>query len=207
MAPAVELWFELASTYSYVGAERIVPLARAAGVTIVWRPFLLGPIFAAQQGLKSSPFNANPVRGEYMWRDLERLCARHGLPWRRPSVFPRPSILATRVALVGASHPWGPAFVHATYRANFAEDRDISSREVVADLLARAGAPVDATLAAAESPENKAALRDQTDAAARLGMFGAPNLVVNGELFFGQDRFEDAFAWLERPWLPPAPRT
>ena len=86
----LEFWFEFASTYSYVAAMRIEELCREGGVELVWRPFMLGPIFALQ-GWSDSHFNLNERRGSYMWRDLERLTDKFGLPWRKPSRFPRPS--------------------------------------------------------------------------------------------------------------------
>jgi 2-hydroxychromene-2-carboxylate isomerase len=191
----VQFWFDYASTYSYVAAMRVEDLARGSGVEVRWRPFLLGPVFTDQLGIKDSPFNVFPVRGRYMWRDLERLCARHGLPWRRPSAFPRGSLLAARVGCVAGDAPWAPAFHRAVFRANFAEDRDIADPAVLRELLAALGQDPDALLARAASPEAKQALRDRGAEAARLGIFGAPDLVVDGELFFGQDRLEDALAW------------
>src|SRR5215467_15912476 len=88
-----------ASTYSYPAAMRIERLTAAAGVAVEWRPFLLGPIFQ-RQGWGDSPFNLYPAKGQYMWRDLERLCAAEHLALRRPSVFPRNGLLAARVALI-----------------------------------------------------------------------------------------------------------
>src|SRR6188472_185239 len=126
---AIEFWFEFASTYSYPAAMRIEALAREAQVALVYRPFLLGPVFAVQ-GWNDSPFNIYPAKGRYMWRDLERICAQHGLAFRRPSVFPRGSITAARVALIGAQAAWCPAFVRAVYTASFVDDRDIGSRDV-----------------------------------------------------------------------------
>jgi 2-hydroxychromene-2-carboxylate isomerase len=195
----LDFWFDFASTYSYVASERIGELASRAGVAVAWKPFLLGPIFTEQQGIRDSPFNVYPVRGRYMWRDLERLCDKHGLPWRRPSAFPRNGMLAARVGCVAAGAPWAPAFFRAIFRANFAEDRDVSDPALVASLLEGAGAADAADLVArASSPEAKQALRDRTAEASRLGMFGAPSFVVAGELFFGQDRLEDALAWAAR---------
>jgi 2-hydroxychromene-2-carboxylate isomerase len=89
----LEFWFEFASTYSYPAAMRVEAAARAAGVPLAWRPFLVGPIFRAQ-GWNDSPFNIYPAKGRYMWRDLERICAQLGLPLRRPSAFPRNGLLA-----------------------------------------------------------------------------------------------------------------
>jgi len=193
----MEFWFEFASTYSYPAAMRVEAAARAAGVPLVWKPFLLGPIFGAQ-GWKDSPFNIYPVKGRYMWRDLERICAQHGLPLRRPSAFPRNGLLAARVAWVGASEPWAPDFVRGVYGANFADDRDISDPAVVRDILGRLGQPADDVLARAASEEAKAGLRRQTDEAIAHGIFGAPSFRVGDELFWGNDRLEDALAWARR---------
>jgi len=168
--------------------------ARAAGVALAWRPFLLGPIFA-KQGWNDSPFNLYPAKGRYMWRDLERVCAAQGIPFRRPSVFPRNGLLAARVAVRFADEPWLPELVRRVYTANFAADRDISDRDVIAELLASLGQPAAERLAAAESAEAKAALRAQTERAEALGLFGAPSFVVGDEIFWGNDRLEAALAW------------
>jgi 2-hydroxychromene-2-carboxylate isomerase len=193
----LEFWFEFASTYSYPAALRAADAADAAGVAIVWRPFLLGPIFAAQ-GWRDSPFNLYPVKGRYMWRDLERICARHDVPFRPPSVFPRNGLLAARVALVGSAEAWGPDFVRAVYAANFAEDREISEPSVIDAILDGLGVDAAGVRARALSADNKAALRAQTERAAALGIFGAPSFLVDGELFWGNDRLDDAIAWARR---------
>ena len=103
--PVAEFWFEFASTYSYLSVMRIERAAQAAGVDIAWKPFLLGPVFLAL-GWNDSPFNIYPPKGRYMWRDLERLAAKEGLPFQRPSRFPRNGLLAARVALVGVEDGW-----------------------------------------------------------------------------------------------------
>lgn len=191
MARPIEFWFEFASTYSYLSAARIGAVASAAGLEILWRPFLLGPIFR-DQGFDDSPFNLQPAKGRYMWRDMERLCRGYGLPFQRPSAFPRNGLLAARVAQAGLGEPWLPGFVDAVYRANFAEDRDIGQAGVVEACLAAVGADAAAAIARAESPENKQRLREATERARELGIFGAPSFVVGGELFWGNDRMGDA---------------
>jgi len=197
VSDAIELWFEFASTYSYPAVSRAEQVARAAGVGIVWRPFLLGPIFHSQ-GWNDSPFNVYPVKGRYMWRDLERLCARYGLPFRRPSQFPRNGLLAARLAVLGADAEWGPDFVRAVYRANFADDRDIADPAVLAGILETLGQPARALLERAGSQDVKDALRRQTEAAIAHGIFGAPTFRVGTELFWGDDRLEQAIEWQRR---------
>lgn len=194
----LEFWFDFASTYSYVAAARIEAEAGAAQVAIVWRPFLLGPLFA-KQGWNDSPFNLNPARGRYMWRDLQRLTARHGLPWRRPSRFPRSSVLAARVALTGLDQDWLPGVVRALFHANFAADLDIADRRVVADLLRDLGLPADDLLGRAVHQDTKDQLRRLTDEAWERGLFGAPSFVAGQEVFWGQDRLGEALDWARQP--------
>lgn len=192
--PALEFWFEFASTYSYPAAMRIEALAARAGVPVAWRPFLLGPIFQAQ-GWRDSPFNLYPAKGRYMWRDLERLCAKHGLPYARPEIFPQRSILAARLALAAIGEPWLPALVRGIYVANFAEGADLSEPDALARVLAALGQDAPPWLERAQSQPAKDALRANTERAQALGIFGAPTFVVRGELFWGGDRLEDALAW------------
>jgi 2-hydroxychromene-2-carboxylate isomerase len=194
VSPTLEVWFEFASTYSYPAIARVEDVARAAGVDPTWRPFLLGPIFQSQ-GWSDSPFNLYPAKGRYMWRDLERLAASGGIPFRRPSVFPRNGVLAARVALLAADEGWCGPFARAVYAANFAEDRDIGAREVIGAVLAQLGRDPGDVFARAEEPQRKLRLREQTARAGELGIFGAPSFVTRGELFWGNDRLEQALAW------------
>lgn len=193
-AKHLDFWFEFASSYSYLAVMRIEPLALAAGVTLRWRPFLLGPVFLSL-GWNDSPFNIYPPKGRYMWRDMARLADKYGLPFQLPSKFPRDGLLAARVALAGSEETWLPAFARAVMTANFAQDRDITDPAVIGAILGGLKLDPDRWLAAAEAPENKLALRRQTEAAAERGIFGAPTFLVDGEMFWGNDRLEDALAW------------
>ena len=192
--PTLEFWFEFASTYSYIAAMRIEAMCRDAGVRLVWKPFLLGPIFRLQ-GWETSHFNLNPRRGAYMWRDMERLTAKFGLPWRRPSEFPRNTTVPARVACAIADEPWCGDYVRRVYVANFGEDRAIDRPEVVAEILTELGRPAEEILTRAESAEARPRLRANTEHAIELGIFGAPNCVVDGELFWGEESLDDAIAW------------
>jgi 2-hydroxychromene-2-carboxylate isomerase len=196
MTPSVEFWFEFASTYSHVAAQRIEAVARAAGVPIVWRPFLLGPIFR-QQGWNDSPFNIYPAKGAYMWKDLERQCAKHGVPFRKPSRFPRPSLLATRIALTLESSPERIGeFVRRVYLANFHDDADTTSNDVVRGVLQSMALPDgDAVLEQATSTQTKERLRARSEEAFARGVFGAPTFLIGDELYWGNDRLEDALAY------------
>ena len=193
--PTLDFWFDFASTYSYPAAMRIGPLAAASGVSLRWRPFLLGPIFQ-DQGWETSPFNLYPAKGRYMWRDLERICGARKLPFAQPEQFPQNSVLAARVALVALAQDWGEDFCRAVYGAEFGAGRNIGEPAVIADILQGLGQDADAAIEQAQSDATKPLLRAQTEAARKLGIFGAPSFVTaDGELFWGNDRLEAALAW------------
>ena len=194
--PDLHFWFEFASTYSYLSVARIEDEAAVAGVSVRWEPFLLGPIFA-EQGWDDSPFNVYPTKGRYMWRDLERLCDKYGIPFAKPSRFPRNGLLAARVACLAraTSERWLPEFVRAVFRANFAQDREIGDATELRSILDSLGQPGAQLVEQAQAPDNKQRLRDQTQRAVEVGIFGAPSFIVGEELFWGNDRLEDALRW------------
>ncbi len=193
---ALEFWFEFASTYSYPAAHAVEAAARERGVEVKWRSFLLGPIFAAQ-GWNDSPFNIYPAKGRYMWRDLARLCAAQGLALKKPSQFPRGSLLAARIVCRFADAPWIGEFVRRVYSANFAYDLDIASPFVIGKVLADIGQTPAPIMQAAQAQETKDAFRAQADRAVALGIIGAPSFVVDGEVFWGGDRLAQALDWAQ----------
>jgi 2-hydroxychromene-2-carboxylate isomerase len=196
--PELDFWFEFASTYSYPAAMRVAPLARANGVALYWRPFLLGAIFKAQ-GWPTSPFNIYQNKGRYMWRDLERICRELDLPFVRPNPFPQNALLAARVALIGLTDGWGQDYCRAVYCAEFGEGRNIGETATIAQVLTALELNASAILEQAQSEKIKLRLRAETEEAQKLGIFGAPSFVTtDGELFWGNDRLEAALAWAKR---------
>ncbi|HEX5930365.1 MAG TPA: 2-hydroxychromene-2-carboxylate isomerase [Methyloceanibacter sp.] len=194
----IEFWYEFGSTYSYPAAMRIERLAADAGVALRWRPFLLGPILK-QQGLNDSPFNIFAVKGRYMWRDLDRICQADGLALTLPPIrFPQNGLKAARLALIGEPQGWTPAFSRAVFVANYAEQKDISEDATLRTILSALDVDTAAAFAAADTPENKEALKRQTEEAAARGLFGAPSFTIGDELFWGNDRLEAALAFAQR---------
>ncbi len=194
---SAEFWYEFASTYSYPAALRVASLAEERGVSVAWRPFLLGPIFAAQ-GWRDSPFNIYPAKGRYMWRDVQRTCDAMGVPLKRPEPFPQPSLLAARVALA-LEGDQRSNFSRQVYIAEFGQGLPIADRTTLAALLATCGADPVATLERAESDANKTLLKAECARAAAIGVVGAPGLVAeDGEVFWGNDRLEQGLDWAAR---------
>lgn len=191
--PTLEFWFEFGSNYSYLSVMRIEAAAARQGVRVLWKPFLLGPIFRAL-GMDNSPFVLQKEKGAYMWQDMLRQCRKYDLPWRRPSVFPRLGVLPLRVALAGEGQPWVGPFCQAVMQLNFVHDQEINSEAALAPVLEGLGLPAGEILAAAGSDAVKARLRAHTDEARARGVFGAPTFFVGEEMFWGNDRLDDALA-------------
>jgi 2-hydroxychromene-2-carboxylate isomerase len=200
MSRAVAIfWFEFASTYSHVAAQRVEALAAARGVELRWRPFVLGAIFQAK-GWTTSPFNTDPTKGAYMWRDMERLSARLGLPLKMPNPFPARSMLAARLAVQIQDQPEIAAFTRAVYMAEFVEGADIADPARLATIAETLGLDGAGLVQGAGTDPVKAALKANTDEAVRRGFVGAPTITVGDEQFWGNDRLEEALDWALKPW-------
>jgi len=189
----LDFFFFYGSTYTYLTVMRIQQVAARAGVEVRWRPFNVREIMIEQNNI---PFRGKPVKMRYMWRDIERRAARYGIPFDRAPVYPvDPDGLANRVGVVAAAEGWCPEYTKATYHAWFVEDRPPGDSNHLRSVLASLGRNPDAVLAAADSPE----IRDRFDAETRLargmGIFGSPTFVVGDEIFWGDDRLEDALEW------------
>jgi 2-hydroxychromene-2-carboxylate isomerase len=189
--PEIEFWFEFASNYSYLSVMRIEDAADRHGVRIVWKPFLLGPIFKAL-GMDNSPFVLQREKGAYVWQDMARQCRKYGLRWTQPTTFPRLGVLPLRVALLGAEQPWIGAFCRRVMELNFVLDQDIGGPDHIARILTELCLPAQELLRDAQAEQTKLRLRQQTDEARTRGMFGAPTFFVRNEMFWGNDRLDDA---------------
>jgi 2-hydroxychromene-2-carboxylate isomerase len=191
----LEFWFDFASTYSYLSAVRIEPLAEAAGLAVQWRPFLLGPIFRAQ-GWETSPFNLYPAKGRYMVRDVTRVAAGRGRVFHMFSRFPQHSVKAARCALAAAEQGRISMFSRCLFEVAFEQAADISDDAVLGRVSEQVGLDFARLSERSGSSHVKQALRDATHSAAQAGIFGAPTFrTPDGEIFWGDDRLEQAIAW------------
>jgi 2-hydroxychromene-2-carboxylate isomerase len=187
---AIEFWVEYASTYSYLSVTRLGKLADERGVPVDWQPFWLFPVRQAQE--LPMPFPEGSARANYMWRDLERRAHALGVPYRRPEVYPFKSMPIARIGMVGAREGWCRAFTEAAFRLHWTQGILMGTPENLHAALASAGQDPARVQAASETDEIKEALKAQTTRALERGIFGAPSFVVDGELFWGDDRLEQA---------------
>ena len=190
----IEFWFDFGSNYSYLSMMRIRRAAAAANLRVELKPFMLGPIFKSL-GWETSPFVLQTLKGDYVWRDMRRQCVKYGLRWQRPFLFPRNALLAARIALQGEGTAWLEDFCEQVMLANFADDREIGDEAVLAGILTGLGVDSAEIIAAAKTDACKAALRARTADAQARGIFGAPMFFVGDEMFWGNDRLEDAIAY------------
>ena len=197
MPSAIDFYFDFSSPYGYFASTRIDELAAKYGRDVEWHPFLLGVVFKTTGG---SPFPNIPLKGPYVARDFERTARLNGIEFRQPSAFPIPTASAARAVLWVQSQSGDDRaieFAKALYRAYFVEDRNIGDPEVVKAVGVAHGLDGDALAEGLNSPAVKDQLRAETDLAMAKGVFGSPFVIVDGELFWGFDRFDQIEATLK----------
>lgn len=195
MPAPLEFHFDFSSPYGYLASEKIGALAARHGRAVDWRPMLLGVAFKATG---SQPLTMVPLKGAYTKHDLPRSARFHGVELAMPSRFPVATQAPARIVLWQRERDRGACapLVKALYRAYFVANRDISDPDVAADVAAEAGANREGARAAIDDPAIKDALRRDVDDAIAKGVFGSPFVFVDGEPFWGIDRFDQIERWL-----------
>jgi 2-hydroxychromene-2-carboxylate isomerase len=195
MSQAVDFYFDFSSPYGYLASQKIEALAAKYGRTVNWRPMLLGVVFR-QTGM--APLTQVPIKGDYARRDFERSARFHGIPFHMPAVFPIASQAPSRIVLwAKAKDPALAArLILGLYNAFFVDGVDISNPDVAADVAESIGVDRAAARASIDDPAIKDALKGEVDAGIRAGVFGSPFVVVDGESFWGLDRFDQLERWL-----------
>jgi 2-hydroxychromene-2-carboxylate isomerase len=196
MTPPIDFYFDFSSPYGYLASQKIEALATKHGRGVDWHPILLGVVF---RHTGTSPLTEVPLKGDYARRDFERSARFHGLPkFTMPSRFPIPSQAPARIVLwQKMQDPAMPArLVKAYYRAFFADDIDISGPDNAVAVAAKEGIDAAAARAAIDDPAIKDALKREVDGAIARGVFGSPFVIVDGEPFWGLDRFDQVDRWL-----------
>jgi 2-hydroxychromene-2-carboxylate isomerase len=195
MTNPIDFYFDFSSPYGYFASARIEELAAKHGRSVNWRPILLGAIFkiTGQQPLPSIP-----LKGSYANHDLARSARLFGLPYKFPTKFPVAGQAPSRAFYwVSDRDPLlAIKLAQALYHAYFAEDRDISSPEVTANVAAKLGVDKDQILRALGEPAVKQRLATEVDAAIERGVFGSPFFIIDKEPFWGSDRLDQIDRWL-----------
>lgn len=192
----IDFYFDFSSPYGYLAAQLIEALAAKHGRGVDWHPVLLGAIFRATGG---APLTTLPLKGEYSKRDFARSARFHGInDFRLPPVFPIAGQAPSRIVLwlKATDAALAARVAKALYRAYFFDGIDISSPDAAASVAANEGVDRAAARAAIDDPAIKAALKDEVERAMARGVFGSPFVFVDGEPFWGLDRFDQIERWL-----------
>lgn len=202
MATPFEFYFDFSSPYGYFASEQIDSLAREFGRDVLWRPILLGAIF---KRTSAAPLTEVPLKGSYALHDFARTATLFAIPYSQPARFPIATVGAARAMIwIGqnAGESKAREFAHRVYRAYFAEGQDIDKLDVVKNLANETG--IDAALLADAIQQEgiKTALRNQIETAMEKGVFGSPFVFVDGEPFWGFDRFDYIRKWLRNEAKP-----
>ena len=195
MPSPIQFHFDFSSPYGYLGAEKIEALAQRHGRAVDWHPMLLGVAFKTTG---SQPLTTIPLKGDYTKHDVPRSARFYGVPLNMPAKFPIATQAPARIVLWQRERDPGGcgALVKALYRAYFVANRDISDPDIAADVAVEAGASRDGARAAIDDGALKDALRNEVEAAIAKGVFGSPFVFVDGEPFWGIDRFAQIERWL-----------
>jgi len=185
-------YFDLGSPFAYLAAER---LHDVLGEQAVWQPVSLGALFKLAG--RSSWSLGDPEHRQVGMAEVERRAGLYGLPpVRWPDPWPGNYLMAMRAVTFAYREGWGREFTMQAFRNAFQEGRDLSIPAEVLRAAGDAGLDPRAVEAATQDPDVKLALRAATENAHQLGVFGVPTIAIEGELFWGDDRLQDAAAHL-----------
>jgi 2-hydroxychromene-2-carboxylate isomerase len=196
MPAPIEFWFDFSSPYSYLASEKIEELAARYGRTVAFKPTLLGVIFRTTGGVPLTELV--PPKASYFVHDFERSARYAGVPFRKPSVFPIATVNAARafVWLQQRDEAQAARFLHAAFRAYFAQDRNLAEPEVLAAVAGEVGVDPVQLARGIQEPAIKERLKALVDESIARGVFGAPTIFVDGEMFWGHDRLPQVERWL-----------
>jgi 2-hydroxychromene-2-carboxylate isomerase len=187
VARTIDLYFDYTCPFAYLASTQV----RARGIPVIWKPILLGGVFKAHGTAQDLSETLGPAKGAHNLEDMQRWARKYGVTLRMPEKHPMRSVEALRATLATKIDP---NVIHGFYRAYWVEGREVSDRATVRDVVTAAGHDADAVFAAIETTDVKNDLRVRTDEAIANDVFGVPTWVVDGELYWGQDRIHFALA-------------
>ena len=207
MGRRITCYFTSVSPWAYIGHAPFVAIAREHGLAIDWRPVNLGEIFPQTGGLPLA--KRPPARQRYRMLELQRWREKRGLSFHlHPKHWPFDCALADRTIIALVQSGSDPAtYIGSIFKAVFEEERDGASEQVLGEMLSASGHDGQSIIKSAHSPETEAAYKTNIAEALGAGVFGSPTYVLDGELFWGQDRLEllqDALRSNRKPFSPAA---
>jgi 2-hydroxychromene-2-carboxylate isomerase len=189
--PQIDFFYFFGSCYAYLSVMRIDKLAAEAGVEVRWRPFSVRDLMTE----KGYSLRTQPTKMTYIFRDIERRARLHGIPFEKLPIWPTdPEQLANRVGIVASVQGWGREYTKTSFQAWF-EGMPLGADESLNEILTLLGKKPKSIIDLANSPQIRERYDQETDATRQLGIFGSPTFAVGQEIFWGDDRLEEAMAW------------
>ena len=192
----IEFWYSIGSTYTYLSSQRLTEIANKKNIEFEWCPF---SVRSRMIEMENVPFMAEKKRDkiDYMWRDVQRRANFYGFDAKVPAPYPLKEFdLANKVAIFGKDQGWIKEYTILTYKKWFLEHLEPGSEPNLSSTLREIGLDPDKIINLAQADEIEQKYLKNTEMAKNKGIFGSPSFIVENEVFWGDDRCEDAIKWL-----------
>jgi len=193
----IDFYFSIGSTYTYLSVTRILDVEQKHGVKFNWKPFSVRAIMKEMNNIPFPKDKKNKV--DYMWRDIERRAEGYGFFAKTPVPYPLTQFdLANKLAILGLKEGWGIDYVQTTYKRWFQENKEPATEPNISEICSELKLDKDKIISKANSEEIEKEFLENTDSARKNKIFGSPSFIVNNEIFWGDDRMEDAINWSKK---------
>ena len=194
---AIDFWFSIGSTYTYLSVNRIDAISKNENITFNWKPFSVRKIMMEMDNIPFTP-PSKKIKSDYMWRDIERRAKFYGFSPKVPAPYPLTQFdLANKIAILGMNEGWGIDYVKITYRRWFEEGKEPATEPNLSEIMQELNLNKDEVLKKVEASDIEATYEKNTNTAFKSGVFGSPTFIYDGEVFWGDDRLEDCIKWLK----------
>ncbi len=193
----IDFYFSIGSTYTYLSVTRILDVEKKNQVKFNWKPFSVRMIMKEMNNIPFPKDKINKVN--YMWRDIERRAEGYKFFAKTPVPYPLSEFdLANQIAILGLKMGWGVDYVRLTYKKWFQEGKEPAVEPSISEICKELGLNKDEIIIESKTKEIKDEYFSNTDAARENKIFGSPSFMVDSELFWGDDRMEDAIKWVKK---------
>tara|TARA_B100000424_G_scaffold31709_1_gene21631 strand:+ start:1550 stop:2140 length:591 start_codon:yes stop_codon:yes gene_type:complete len=193
----IDFFFSIGSTYTYLSVTRILEVEKKNQVKFTWKPFSVRAIMKEMNNIPFPKDKLNKVN--YMWRDIERRAEGYGFFAKTPVPYPLSEFdLANQIAILGLEKGWGIDYVRLTYKKWFQEGKEPAIDPGITEVCRELNIDKDETISQANSKEIINNYNLNTNSARDNKIFGSPSFVVKNEIFWGDDRMEDAVNWSKK---------
>ncbi len=193
----INFYFSIGSTYTYLSVIRILDVEKKNHVKFIWKPFSVRAIMKEMNNIPFPKDKKNKV--DYMWRDIERRAEGYGFFAKTPAPYPLSEFdLANKIAILGLKEGWGINYVRLTYKRWFQDGKEPATEPNISEIFEELKLDKKQVISKANAEEIEKEYLVNTDSARKNKVFGSPSFIVNSEIFWGDDRMEDAITWSKK---------